>query len=362
LESLKINGKIIDAQTLVSDGWDGLKESERRPLQIIRDWLSGQSEFSFQTSGSTGTPKLCSFSREQIIASAERTLDFFQLNQGNTVLCCLNTEFVAGFMMIIRALVGKLNLVVTDPAADLWKDLEYAIDFAAVTPMQIESGMRNYPEKISKIGTLLIGGAAIHPLLDKQLEALPGRVYHSYAMTETLTHVALREVVGPSRSDTYTALPGVTFSVNENACLVLHNALPGIGVLETNDVVTLVSDTAFRWIGRRDNIINSGGIKFQVERVEKDIANILTTRGFQSLFCLVAAPDTALTHKMIMLMESHENTMKQNEILNLLKAELPKYHYPREILFVQEILLTKTGKIDRKRNAEMYIHNRKLSV
>ncbi|MDZ7607379.1 MAG: AMP-binding protein [Cyclobacteriaceae bacterium] len=358
MEKLKINGKIIDPEALVSDEWKwvGLSETERKPLQIIRDWQHGQTEFTFQTSGSTGTPKQCSFSRSQILASAQRTLDFFQLYQGNAVLCCLNTEFVAGFMMIIRALVGQLNLIITDPSTDPWKSLEDRIDFAAVTPMQIENGIRNHPEKIAKVGTILIGGAAIHPLLEKQLQALPGRVYHSYAMTETLTHVALREVVGPGKSDLYTALPGVSFTVDDRNCLIIHDDLLGIIELITNDIAELPDSKSFRWLGRFDHVINTGGIKIQVEQLEIMIGDALLQHGISANFCAVATADIQLTNRVVLLMETHGAALGAEEIRMLLKTRMPRYHCPSEVIFVSKIFHTKSGKVDRIKNASHYLH------
>jgi o-succinylbenzoate---CoA ligase len=358
LEKIKINGKIIDPEALVSDEWPlaGLSESEKRPLQIIRDWVLGQTEFTFQTSGSTGTPKQCSFSREQIIASAQRTLDFFQLSQGATVLCCLNTDFVAGFMMIIRALVGQLKLIITDPSADPWKYLDDTIDFAAVTPMQFESGMRNLPEKITKVGTLLIGGAAIHPLLENQLQVLQGRIYHSYAMTETLTHVALRIVNGLGKSNVYSALPGVSFTVDDRNCLTIHDTLLRIKELITNDIVELQDSNSFQWLGRYDNVINTGGIKIHTEQLETMIGDALLGHGISTNFCVVSTDDIKLTSRVVLLMEIHDVRLREEEIRNLLKNRLPRYHSPSKVIFVREIFLTKSGKVDRIKNASHYLH------
>jgi o-succinylbenzoate---CoA ligase len=356
LERIKINGKIIDPEVIFSGEWIGLKETERKPLQIITDWLLGQTEFTFRTSGSTGTPKQCSFSREQIIAGAQRTLDFFHLDQGTTILCCLNTEFVAGFMMIIRALVGQLNLIITDPSADPWKDLEDIIDFSAVTPMQVESGMRHYPEKISKIGKLLIGGAAIHPLLERQVADLPGRIYHSYAMTETLTHVALREVIGQGKSDIYSALPGVSFTVDDRKCLIIHDNVLGINELITNDIVELQDSKSFRWLGRYDNVINTGGIKIHTEQLETMIGDALLGHGISTNFCVISTDDLKLTNRLVLLMEIHNVELTEEEIRNLLKNRLPRYHSPSEVIFVPEIFLTKSGKVDRIKNASHYLH------
>ncbi len=356
MEGLKINGRVVDPRTLGSDEWRGLKESEKKPLRIISDWLKGQSEFSFQTSGSTGTPKQCRFSRNQIIASAQRTLDFFQLKQGDTTLCCLNTEFVAGYMMIIRALVGQLNLIITDPSADPWKDLEDIIDFAAVTPIQVESGMRRYPEKISKIGKLLIGGAAIHPLLERQVADLPGRVYHSYAMTETLTHVALREVAGTTKTDIYSALLGVSFTTDDKNCLIIHDNRLGLHGLKTTDLVELLDSKSFRWLGRYDNVINTGGIKLQIEYLEPLIGKALRQLGITSNFCVVPKEDLKRTTRVVLLIEIHGVSLRQEEIQLRLKSQMPRYHCPSEVIFVPEIFLTKSGKVDRIKNVSHYIH------
>ena len=359
MEEIKINGKIIDLEAIVSQGLERSVQSEyeANTRQIIKSWLLGQHEFAFKTSGSTGMPKSCVFSRDQVKNSAHRSLDFFGLKPGDTVLCCLNTEFVAGFMMIIRALIGQLNLVIIDPVSDPWKNLEDSINFTAVTPIQIESGLRDHPEKISMIGKLLVGGAAIHPLLERQLGALPVHVYHSYAMTETLTHIAMREVGSESISNIYSALEGVTFSTDAENCLIIHDAILGLKELRTNDVIELLNAKSFRWLGRIDNIVNSGGIKIQIEQLEASISELLVKHGINSNFCIVSKDDQVLTNKVVLLLENNELSFEALEIRSILKFGLPRYHCPTEVKLVPEIFLTKSGKVDRLKNTNHYLHS-----
>jgi O-succinylbenzoic acid--CoA ligase len=109
-----------------------LPAMKSRQLRQSIKWLSGERRFAFNTSGSTGTPKKVHFTREQIAASAQRSIEFFELQPGDTILCCLNTQFVAGFMMLIRGIIGGLKLIIVDPVANPLKHIhEQSIAFVA---------------------------------------------------------------------------------------------------------------------------------------------------------------------------------------------------------------------------------------
>ncbi|MCK5470798.1 MAG: O-succinylbenzoic acid--CoA ligase, partial [Cyclobacteriaceae bacterium] len=181
------------------------------------------------------------------------------------------------------------------------------------------------------------------------------KVFQSYAMTETLTHVALRKVNGKEKSDIYHALQGVSFSQDTRECLIIHDRILGIEHLITNDVVELVGKKSFRWIGRYDNVINSGGIKIHIEGVENEIHGIFDDMQIQNTFCLLSIPDRKFTNKMILLIEQNESLINEDIILATLKRKLPKYHDPKSVKQVSELILTKSGKIDRKRNTELYL-------
>lgn len=336
---------------------DNKSEFDVVTMEFIKQWFSGKNNFQLQTSGSTGKPKKINFTKNQLQKSALRSINAFKLKSGETILVCLNTAFVAGMMMLVRALEGQLKLIIETPSANPLANIENgeAIDFCALTPYQAKTVLEETPLRLATIKTLLIGGAALDPSLEDALQKVKTKVYHSYAMTETLTHVALRQVNGEEKSNIYYALQGVSFSQDVRKCLIIQDQILGIEHLVTNDIVELLNKKSFRWIGRYDNIVNSGGIKIQVEELEKNIYRILDNLGIDSSFCLLSIPDKMLNNKLILLIEQNEKLLDEKNILLVLKNNLPVYHNPKAIKQVSEIYLTKSGKIDRKRNADFYL-------
>lgn len=361
MENFTLNGKKIHLSELAESeiSTDFYSGFEYKTLSIIQGWLRGSMEFSFQTSGSTGKPKNITFTRNQIVASAWRTIDAFGLQKGNTLLCCINTEFVAGFMMLIRAIVGDMRLIISESSTNPLTTLDSGqyIDFVAMTPIQVQGSMDKSPEKFAQIGTLLIGGAGLDPVLENKLKLTDCRIYHSYAMTETLTHVALRKLGHGENSDIYHALPGVNFEKDTDDCLIIYDKVLGIENLKTNDLVVLINEKSFIWKGRFDNVVNSGGIKIQVDQLEINIRKILLEAGTDVPFCLASVPDEKLTNKLVLIIEGMGLAKDHKKLLMNLKTTLPRFHDPKEIVFVPKLFQTKSGKIDRLKNASVYILN-----
>ena len=322
-----------------------------------KDWLSKKAEFAIKTSGSTDKPKTIVFKRAQLQKSAHRTLQTLGLNKGDRVLMCLNPNFVAGKMMLVRALEGRLNLQIVSPSANPLRKIkiEQQFEFASFFTNQIERILEESPSKLEKINTILIGGGALHPKLEQDLQKVKSRILHSYATTETLSHQALRHVNGKDRSHAFHAVRDVSFAKDERSCLVINDHLLGLKHLVTNDIVELIDASSFRWRGRFDNIVNSGGIKIQLEETEDLIKELLTKRGLTHQFCLLAKPDLALSQKLVLIIGDPKNHLSKSQLLDLLKEQLPKYHAPKEIILVPTLYFTKTGKIDRKKNEELYL-------
>ncbi len=358
-----LNGNAIKIHELIDGGYEleTFTDDEQKTIALIKAWLSDQSEFYFTTSGSTGTPKAIVHSRSQLKKSARRSIDTFGLQSENSLLACLNTDMIAGAMMVIRGLEADCNLIIESPKANPLTNLPSgtSIDFMAVTPIQMESILHESPEALQQIKMILIGGAGLHPELEEQLQSLQTKIFHSYAMTETITHVAVRQVNGAQKSDEYLALKGVTFTVNDESCLVIRDTELGIEHLETNDIIDLINETTFRWIGRRDNIINSGGIKIQLEWTESQIKKILSEHHLNNSFCICAIPDTRLTNKIVLLYETKTLLEVGKSLLKSMKEQLPKYHAPKEIMAAPKLFHTKSGKMDRIKIQDVYLRDLK---
>lgn len=358
MKSFILNGKQIQVKSVLEDALQlkDFSSFEIDALNVIRDWLTGKEKFSISTSGSTGKSKDITFHRKQIELSAMRTIKAFSLWPGDTMLACLHPKHVAGFMMLVRAMVGDLNLIIQTPSSNPLSniDLGQRIDFLALTPYQVENAWKNSADKFDQISKVLIGGAGLDHELEEVLQQTKAQIFHSYAMTETLTHVALRQVNGKGRASFFRALEGVSFSIDDRSCLVVDDKLLGIRNLITKDIVDLKSSGTMIWKGRADNVINSGGIKINIDELEVSLKKVFSQRGIENQYCLVGKPDKILGERMILLVEGKMRVLSNENLLLLLRDTLPKYHSPKMIVSVPEIIKTTNGKIDRIKNAEVY--------
>jgi O-succinylbenzoic acid--CoA ligase len=356
LEQFKLNNKVYRLNDIINLDLENGQYSdfEAKTLSIIQDWFHLKNTFSFQTSGSTGKPKNIEFSRGQIIDSARRTIKTFGLASGQTILCCLNTQFVAGFMMLIRAFESGMKLIIVEPNSDPLSLIDdEMIEFVAMTPIQVQGSLEHHAEKFNQIKTLLIGGAGLHRELEEKLIRTKCKVFHTYAMTETLTHIAIRSI--NQKQKKYYALEGVTFGKAEDGCLIIDDQVLNIHALKTNDIVELENEKEFHWIGRSDGVVNSGGIKIQIDDLELRIKDLLSEYGNYNEICLVSVPDLQLTNKLVLLLEEGKTNIGPGDFLAILKSALPAYHAPREIRMVPRLFYTNTGKIDRLKNVNAYL-------
>lgn len=313
---------------------------------FVKQWESDLEYFTLQTSGSTGKPKQIRVSRQSMIRSAELTGQVLELKKGDTALLCMPLEFVAGKMMLVRALVLGLSLVVVKPSSNPLKEVssKTIINFAAMTPMQVQETLKEPASlnKLSKIKKLIIGGAPVSRQLENELQQLPGEIFETYGMTETLTHIALRRINGPGRNEFFSLLPGITISANNRECLIIHAPHLADPDIITNDLVEIISPTQFRWLGRADNVVNSGGVKIFPEQVEKKLESIIKAR-----FIVTGMSDGKLGEKLVLVIET-QTPEGFGALPGLIAENLGSYKKPREIVFLEKFPETSTGKINRR--------------
>ena len=329
----KLNGFHLDREDLCRVAYSFIKEGEEfeKPVgDFILDWFDGKPFIEMQTSGSTGIPKTIKVDKQAMVNSALATGDFFELRAGNKALHCLPVKYVAGKMMLVRAMILGLDLEFVAPSLHPLKNLEDTFDFAAMVPLQAQNSISD----LKKVKKLIVGGAKISASLEKQLAKIPCQIFETYGMTETISHIAAKKV----GEKAFTVLPNVTISYDENNCLVIHAPRISEGVIETNDVVELVNENQFVFLGRIDNIINSGGIKILPEQVEEKLSGKINQRYFIS-----SKEDKELGEKVILVIEGDAF-----EIDKTLFETLDKYEKPKEILFVSKFKETGNGKIIRK--------------
>ena len=314
--------------------------------EFLAEWENDKETVLVHTSGSTGKPKPMWVEKQRMLNSARITCDYLGLKAGDTALLCMSLDFIGGKMMVVRSIERELNLIVERPNGHPLSDdsllmdsrqaLTASIDFAAMVPMQVYNSLQipKERERLARIRHLIIGGGAIDEALEKELQEMPNAIWSTYGMTETLSHIALRRLNGPAASDWYHPFEGVTVSLNEKECLVIDAPEVCKTPLVTHDIAE-ISEKGFRIRGRLDNVICSGGIKIQIEEVERELKAVLHVP-----FMIAKKKNEKFGEVAILLTESPE----LSSVEKICREVLPKYWVPKEYLHVAALPLTETGK------------------
>jgi o-succinylbenzoate---CoA ligase len=338
----KLNGFHLTKEDLCRIAYSFIKEGEDFEQSVgdfLLDWFDDKSYIDMRTSGTTGNPKSIRIEKDAMVKSAIATGDFFELQPGDRVLHCLPANYVAGKMMFVRSFILGLDMDFVAPSSHPLEHNDQKYIFSAMVPLQAKNSL----DKLSNIKKVIIGGVKIHKSLEQELVKLPIDIYETYGMTETITHIAAKKV----GAEAFKTLPHVTVSVNENQCLEIVAKNIGNEKIVTNDIVKLISDREFIWIGRFDNIINSGGIKIQPEQVEAKLSTLISRRFFIS-----GLADDILGEKVVLYVEG-----SPVEIDHSVFDHLDKYEKPKEIIFIPKFKETATGKIMREESKKIAVAN-----
>lgn len=307
---------------------------------FLTEWFNGSDTLKVHTSGSTGNPKELWVEKRRMMDSAMMTVSFLNLRRHDTALLCMPLQYIAGKMVVVRALVAGLDLIPVAPCGHPLRNLTQSPVFAAMIPMQVFNSLSTTEEKesLQKIAHLIIGGGAIDAAMEETLKDFPNAVWSTYGMTETLSHIALRRLNGKDASHWYTPFHDVNVSLSESGTLTIHAPRVNKEILETNDIAELNEKGQFRIIGRKDNTINTGGVKVQTEQVENALRPLLPVP-----FMITSVPDPKFGERIVMLTEG-ELTSEQAEKAF---AALPPYWRPKQTFNAGKLPQTGTGKPDR---------------
>ncbi len=301
------------------------------------------------TSGSTGSPKIIRHSKSAMTKSALKSAAVFSYIKGHRTLLGLPVKYIAGKMMLVRAIVSELDIVLEAPTVtellENMNDTEM-FHFIPMTPFQFSEGYYKYPTKFNRIKTILLGGAPITSEVNDILSKIDTAIYHGFGMTETITHIAVKKL-NHGKQEFYHTLTGVKVSTdNESRLIITADHIEGI--IQTNDVVELKDETSFRWLSRWDNVINSGGIKLYPEQIESKLASCI-----HASFFIYGEVDARLGHRPVLFMEA--SNIDLSELQECFVKTLDKYERPNKIYSLKTFLRTANGKIKRKATADMYM-------
>jgi len=322
-----------------------IKDWEKYLFGFILEWLNEKDEIQVKTSGSTGKPKSILLKKQHMINSAEATALALNLKTGQIALLALSAEYIAGKMMVVRAMVLGLNLIAVEPSRNPLENLKKDIDFTALVPLQLSNILESKKtlNQLQKIKNVIIGGGTLDEKFIKEIAKFSNDFYASYGMTETCTHIALRKLNGEDQDLYFKTLPGVKISTDHRSCLVIDAPHLSDNLLITNDLATLYSESEFLIKGRFDNIITSGGIKISPEVVEDKLRKIIKEN-----FLITSIVDSKLGEKIILLIESDQSNLNAlYELWALIESVLSPFEIPKQIDFIKPFNYTASGKIDR---------------
>jgi len=317
---------------------------EKSTGHFLLEWLNDSPAITSQTSGSTGAPKKILLNKEQVKNSALMTGTFFNLQSGQTALLCLSPDFIAGKMMIVRALVHQMKLLLTEPSSTPLSELHHPVDLAAMVPAQVFQTLcePNGQQQLERIKNLIIGGGAIPQKLEMDIRQLSNCIYATYGMTETISHIALRKVNGHDHSPYFTPLPDISIGQDERGCLVADAPRIAPEKLITNDLIEITSENSFKLLGRIDNIIVSGGIKIRPEELEQQLEPYIPMTFF-----IGSRADEKFGERIVLLVEGELTQSSRQEIEKALES-LPGVKRPKEVIAINQFQRTATGKLKRQ--------------
>jgi len=331
---ITLNNQVYSKEDILNLGIENSHFGET--IEFLQNWFSDSIEITVQTSGSTGVPKKITIPKQSFVESARNTCQFLKLNSQSNALLCIPIQYIGGKMMVIRALVSGYNLWIEEPSASPLVEFEKTCSFLAITPMQAQNIVNNSPDKLKQINHVIIGGGAVTTNFIEEIKEYPNEFYSTYGMTETVSHIAMKRLNGTKKSDVFEMLPSYFVSVTTDNCLIIDCPTLFPSQIETNDIVKL-TETGFKWLGRKDNVINSGGIKISPEEVEKEISTIFP----ELTFYITSKQDDMLGEKLVMVTNSSQS-------IDFKKTSLEKYKIPKEIIVIP-LTYTETGKIIRKK-------------
>ena len=341
-QTLNLNGELISAEDIRKNRIALPEEGiERDIFLFLKEWFDDSPLITVHTSGSTGIPKAMQVEKDRMQASAEFTCKYLGLSASSAALLCLPVSYIAGKMMLVRALVCGFRLDTTEVNGYPLADNDKLYDFVAMIPLQVYNSINDEVQKkrFETIRNVIVGGAAIDHDLEERLRSFSNAVYSTYGMTETLSHIAMRRVSGIHASYYYTPLDEVNLSLSDAGTLVISAPRVCPEILITNDCAEFNESGAFRVIGRADNVINSGGVKLHIEQIESKIASLFTRN-----FVITSVPDKKLGEQVVLL---YEEALEPAVLTESFTRLLSRYEIPKQCFQIEHLPLTESGKIKR---------------
>jgi O-succinylbenzoic acid--CoA ligase len=352
---LIINNETYSPEQFIEEFGNSEKEYLKNICSVLTDWKAHKKHMELTTSGSTSTAKTVTLSKSSMRTSALRTQEFFGYKKDDNAILCLPVKFIGGMMMLIRSIVSDINLYILEPSLNPLTKLQSNVQFVPMTPAQLSKTIEVNSSKIEYIDKILLGGGPVNSALMRKISKLRADVYHSFGMTETISHIAIKQLNPLVKDNYYNALKGVKFSVDEDSCLIIKADYLSETIM-TNDVVELINEEQFIWKGRKDNVVISGGLKLYPEIIEQKLSQVINDEYF-----ITGIEDELLGKKLCLVIEN-DSVIDSDYTLDKIKKYLDKYEIPKLVYGITQFERTETGKVKRAETLEQVLENNKQSV
>lgn len=356
MQGITLLGQYFTADDFVSGKAANWMQSKHLPVPVqvfLQHWFTTVEPVLAQTSGSTGPPKTIVLHRSQMIASAQLTALHFGFRPGMRILLPLSADFIAGKMMLVRAIVSGLDVYAIAPTQNLsavFPGIDFA--FTPMVPAQLHS-LASAGGELARFGTILLGGSEVSPELREMLAGMElQEVWQGFGMTETVSHIALKRL-HPQAEQSYLTLPGLLSHADEAGQLCVWGAVTNYQWLKTNDIVVFDEPGRFRWLGRRDHVIVSAGHKLHPEALEQKLQQLMFNTSNASLlskqFYISSVAHEQFGQVAVVVVESPTGLEQKafEDFLLEVKPHLQSWEYPRKVIAVETLPRTANGKLKR---------------
>lgn len=330
------------------------------------------------TSGTTGRPKGATLTHRSLLASADAQRRHTGFGPSNVQISCMPLNHVGGITCAVTTcLIGGGEVVMLpafSPEATLRAIAEYGgTNFVGVPTMW--KLMLDHPSfgehDLSSLQQAVIGGSNADPTLCRQITgAFPGvRLINLYGLSESSGAAVLSADTDGIDEVTTTIgvpIPGVEARIVEPGGRVcgageegeLQLRCAGIaagywempeetratfgtdGWLATGDIATMADDGHIALKGRLKEMYVQGG--YNVYPVE--VENLLCTHPAVAMAAGIGVPDPVLGEvgRYFVVLQGEAS---DDELIGYCRERLADYKVPREIVLVDELPTTPSGKI-----------------
>jgi acyl-coenzyme A synthetase/AMP-(fatty) acid ligase len=326
-----------------------------------------QTEWVLLTSGTTGNPKLV----VHTLASLTGAIEYGKpAASGVTWSTFYDIRRYGGLQIFLRAALTGTSLVLSSAQESTAQFLARAgargVTHISGTPSHWRRAlMSSSAHLMAPDYVRLSGEIADQPLLDQLRSFYPqARVSHAFASTEAGVAFNIKDTLSGLDPDVIKHTPGVEMKIEYGtlrirsdrtaSCYLNHECRPlkdKDGFVDTGDVLELRGNRYY-FVGRRDGVINVGGLKVHPEEVEAVInrhphvrMSLVRTRKNPIMGSLVIA-DVVL--EVAQQTGSTDDHTIQRDILSLCRESLSAHKVPVSINFVPTLAVAETGKLIRR--------------